>query len=116
MGKQKKTAPTAYKISISANAVRNIDEITGYIAFINQQPLNAIRVGDAIFETIHRIEQHPYSFKECELLPTKSKKYRQAVCKSWNIIYKVTKNAILILGIIHVSRKPSKLSVLKKVK
>ena len=55
MGKQKKTASTAYKISISANAVQNIDEITGYVPFINQQPLNAIRVGDAIFETIHRI-------------------------------------------------------------
>jgi len=116
MDKQKKTTPNAYKISISINAVRNLDEITGYIAFINQQPLNAIKVGDAILETIHRIEQHPYSFKECDLLPTKSKTYRKAVCKSWNIIYKITNNNILILGIIHGSRKPSKLKILKKVK
>jgi plasmid stabilization system protein ParE len=116
MDKKKETARNAYKISISTNAIRNLDEITGYIAFINQQPINAIIVGDAIIETIHRIEKHPFSFKECEILPTKSKKYRQAICKSWNIIYKVNKNLIIVLGIVHVSRKPSKLRTLKKAK
>ena len=48
MDKQKETTRNAYKISISTNAIRNIDEISGYIAFINQQPINAIIVGDAI--------------------------------------------------------------------
>ena len=32
--------------------MQSIDEITGYIAFINQQPLNAIKVGDALFAAI----------------------------------------------------------------
>jgi len=116
MDKQKETTRNAYKISISTNAIRNIDEISGYIAFINQQPINAIIVGDAIIETIHRIEKHPFSFKECEWMPTKSKRYRQAICKSLNIIYKVNKNSIIILGIVHVSRKPSKLKTLRKEK
>ena len=113
MDKQKNATSKAYKVSFSTNSIRNIDEITGYIAFINQQPLNAIHVGDAIFETIHRIEQHPYSFKECDALKTKSKRYRQAVCKSWIIIYKIANNNILILGIIHSSRKPSNLKKMK---
>ena len=107
MDKQKKTAPNAYKISISANAVRNLDEITGYIAFVNHQPINAIKVGDAILDTMQRIELHPYSFRECDAMPTKSKMYRQAVCMSWMIIFKVTNADIKILGIIHSSRKPS---------
>lgn len=46
MGRQKKTIAGQYKVRISLNALRNIDEITGYISFISQQPLNAIKVGD----------------------------------------------------------------------
>lgn len=39
MGKQKKAIATTYQIIISANTIQNINEITGYIAFVNQQPL-----------------------------------------------------------------------------
>jgi hypothetical protein len=46
MGRKKEAAPKAYQVRISTNALQNIDEITGYIAFINHQPLNAIKVGD----------------------------------------------------------------------
>lgn len=116
MGKQKKTASKTYEVRLSANALQNIDEITGYISFINQQPLNAIKAGDAIFETISRIELHPYAFKECELMRTKTKIYRQAVCLSWNIIYRVTTNEIIILGIIHSSRKPTAIKQLRKIR
>jgi hypothetical protein len=48
MGRKEKTTPKTYQIRISVNALQNIEEITGYIAFINQQPLNAIKVGNAI--------------------------------------------------------------------
>jgi len=69
MGRKKEAAPKAYQVRISTNALQNIDEITGYIAFINHQPLNAIKVGDAIFATIDRIEVNPFAFKECVDLP-----------------------------------------------
>jgi hypothetical protein len=52
MGRKEKTTPKAYQVRISTNALQDIDGITGYIAFINHQPLNAIKVGDAIFATI----------------------------------------------------------------
>lgn len=116
MGKQKKTASKTYEVRLSANALQNIDEITGYISFINQQPLNAIKAGDAIFETISRIELHPYAFKECPDLPTKARMYRQAICLSWSIIYRVTANEIIILGIIHSSRKPAAIKQLRKIR
>lgn len=83
MGRQKKATAKVYQINVSENALRNIDEITGYIAFIKHQPVNAIKVGDAIFNTIDRIGLNPFAFKECEELPTKSKIYRKAICKSW---------------------------------
>jgi hypothetical protein len=34
MGRKEKAAPKAYQVRISTNALQNIDEITGYIAFI----------------------------------------------------------------------------------
>lgn len=116
MGKQKKAAGKAYQVRISTVALQNIDEITGYIAFINHQPLNAIKVGDAIFKIIDRIGLNPFAFKECEELLTKTKRYRRAICFSWVIVYKITGTEILILGIIHSSRRPSKVKALRKVK
>jgi hypothetical protein len=35
MGGQKKTIATTYQVRVIANALQNIDEITGYIAFVN---------------------------------------------------------------------------------
>lgn len=55
MGNTKEKAPKNYSLRVSTNALQNIDDITGYIAYIKHQPLNAIRVGDEIFETIDRI-------------------------------------------------------------
>ena len=60
MGRQKKAAPKAYQVRISANTLHNIDEITGYLAFINHQPINAIRVGDAFLELSIAPEGHPF--------------------------------------------------------
>ena len=115
MGRQKKATPESYPLRISKSALQNIDEITGYVAFINHQPLNAIKVGDALFKSFDKIGSYPFAFKECEELSTKTKIYRQARCLSWSIIYKIKSAEILILGIIHQSRRPSKLKALKKI-
>ena len=114
MGNTKEKAPKAYSIRVAENALQNIDDITGYIAYIRHQPLNAIRVGDKIFETIDRIEQNPLVFRECKEIPTKTKIYRKAVCMSWLIIYKIKSSKIVVLGIIHGSRRASKVRKLKK--
>jgi len=116
MGNTKEKAPKTYSLRVTENALQNIDDITGYIAYIKHQPLNAIRVGDKIFETIDRIEQNPLSFRECEEIPTKTKIYRKAVCISWNIIYKIKTSEIVVLAIIHGSRRASKIRKLRKVK
>lgn len=109
MGKQKRPTDTALQINLSQNASKNINEIAEYIAFIKYQPLNATKVVDAIFKTLDCIAQNPYAFKMCPHFKTKTKIYRQAVCLSWNIIYKVGSSTITILGIIHTSRRPAKI-------
>jgi plasmid stabilization system protein ParE len=103
-----------YSLRISVNALQNIREITGYIAFVKHQPINAIKVGDKIFEAFERIQLNPFSFRECEEIQTKTKIYRKAVCMSWLIIYKVSGSEILILGIIHASRRNSLIRNLRK--
>ncbi|MCX6230753.1 MAG: type II toxin-antitoxin system RelE/ParE family toxin [Bacteroidetes bacterium] len=113
MGTKKETIAKSYKVEISATAIRNIEEITGFIAFINHQPMNAIKVGDAIFKTIDKIALNPYVFRECLEIPTKNHIYRKAVCLSWIIIYKIKGEVIHILGIIHASRKPTKIKKYK---
>lgn len=116
MGHTEEKAPEAYSLRISENALQNIDDVTGYIAYIKHQPLTAIRVGDKIFQTIDRIEKNPLAFRECWEIPTKTKIYRQAVCMSWLIIYKIKAYQIVILGIVHTSRKPSRIRSLRKIK
>lgn len=116
MGKTQKTTPTSRQVRISIQALQNINEVTGYIAFIAQAPANAIKVGDAIFATIDRIERNPLAFKECNELPTKAKMYRRALCYSWVIMYKITGTEIIILGIIHSARRPSAIRGLRRIK
>jgi len=82
MDRQTDAIATAYQIRLSENAIQNIDEITAYIAFVNHQPMNAIKVGDAFFNAFGKIEKNPYAYKECGLIPTKSKMYRQKLCLS----------------------------------
>ena len=116
MGNTKEKTPKTYSLRVTENALQNIDDITGYIAYIKHQPLNAIRVGDKIFETIDRIEQNPLAFRECEEIPTKTKIYHKAVCMSWLIIYKIKVTEIVVLGVIHGGRRASKVRKLRKIK
>lgn len=49
MGRTEKETAKTYSLRITTNALQNIDQITGHIAHIKHQTLNAIRVGDKFF-------------------------------------------------------------------
>jgi plasmid stabilization system protein ParE len=116
MGRTKEEAPKTYALRVTEHALQNLDNLTGYIAYIRHEPLNAIKAGDEILKTIERIEKNPFAFRECEEIPTINKIYRKAVCLSWLIIYKIKPAEIVILGIIHGHRKVSRIKSLRKVK
>lgn len=116
MGNTKEKTPKPYPVRVSDNALQNVDDITGYIAYINHQPLNAIRVGDAIYDTIDRIGENPFAYRECDEMPTKNKIYRKAVCQSWLIIYRIKPTEVVIIGILYASRRASKIRGLRKIK
>jgi len=116
MGKSKKAATEIRKIRVSNFAYQNIDEIISFIAFENRQPVNALKISEAIENAIKKIGENPFAYKECLQLPTKAKIYRQAICLSWLIIYKISTAEVLILSVIHGARNPSKIRKLKKIK
>ena len=116
MEHQKKTASVILPVRLSLNANTNLNEITGYIAFIQKQPLNAIRIGDGLLEAIETLSINPWKYKECEQLPSKNKIYRQVHYKSWYIIYKISTSEIIVLGIVHMSRNPVELRTLRRIK
>jgi plasmid stabilization system protein ParE len=115
MGRSEEDIKKAYALRITENAFQNINEITGYIAFVNHEPLNAIRVGDELFKTIDKIHINPTIFPECQEIPTINKIYRKAICIAWLIIFKIRPFEIVILGIIHQHRRPSSIKGIRKV-
>jgi len=53
---------------------------------------------------------------ECRFLPTKSKKYRMFTFVSYHVIYRITKDHIEVLTILHRSRSISKIRASRRIK
>lgn len=105
------------KLRITENAVDNLEEILFYLEFIKYSPDSAKRVKAKIIRKIKKnILIHPFSYRECEEITTKTKIYRKALCSPYWIIYKVKPFEIIILGFIHTSQSPSKTRALRRVK
>jgi hypothetical protein len=73
MDKQTDAITTAYQIRLSENAIQNIDEITGYIAFIKHQPMNAIKVGDAFLTLLGKFKKIHMGIKNADLFQLNQK-------------------------------------------
>ncbi len=69
MVRQKKLPPKKYPVKVSVSALQNIDEKTAYIAFVAQQPLNAVKVGDKLMKTFDRIAASPMPSKSVAMFP-----------------------------------------------
>ena len=113
MGKEKIGDSNSYALIISQKYYEDLEQIVDYIEFVKLQPLNAIKVGDGIQKTMNKIILNPTIYAECENIPTKSKIYREAVYKTWQIIFKLKGNTITILGILSGKRKPSRFRKIK---
>jgi plasmid stabilization system protein ParE len=107
MGTEKTTNTETYSLTIKANYFQNIEQIVDYIAFEQKQPLNAIKVGEGIHQTMLKIRNNPLIYAECENIPTKTKIYREARYKTWLIIFKVKSTELIILGVLNSKQKPS---------
>ena len=110
MGKQKKQIGKAYKVKLTLPAQQNIDEITGYIAFIKKQPLNAIKAGNAIFSSFDKISANPFAFKEnyytYPFYHVELKHIFKACLRIlvYNLLHVTVQNTTHYLPIIHISK------------
>lgn len=107
MGKQKTGITETYSLTIKATYFQNIEQIVIFIAFKKKQPLNAIKVGEGIHETMLKIKNNTLIYSVCENLPTKTKIYREARYKTWLIIFKVKNWEVIILGVLSSKQKPT---------
>ena len=96
-----------YSLIVNDKYFIDLKKILDYIAIIQKQPLNAIKISVGINATMNKIILNPTIYSECENIPTKSKIYREAVYKTWQIVFKLKGNKITILGVINGKRKPA---------
>ena len=107
MGTEKKTHPESYTLIVKEKFYQNLDQIIDYIAFVQKQPLNALKVGSGIIETMAKIIKNPLIYAECENIATKTKIYREARYKTWLIVFKVKASQVTILGVLSAKQKPA---------
>ena len=107
MGKEKTTDIEAYSLIIKDRYYDNLEQIVDYIAFVQKQPLNALKVSDGISNAMSKIIDNPLIYAECENIPTKTKIYREAGYKSWLIVFKVKASKVTILAVLSGKQKPS---------
>jgi len=91
-----------YKINLTRHAQIDLDQIYSYIAADN--PANAINFVLQLEKKVYSLNTFPerHSFiPENEYFETD---YRHLIYKNYRIIYRVTKEAIFILRIVHGAR------------
>lgn len=98
----------SYSLVISDKYYSDLEKIVDYIEFVNHQPINAVKVARGINETMDKIILNPTIYAECENIPTKTKIYREAVYKTWQIVFKLKGKNITILGVLSGKIKPSR--------
>ncbi len=78
-----------------------------YIALVNEQPTNALKIAEGINRTLYKIVSNPLMYAQCENLPTKTKLYREALYKTWLIVFKIVGYEVVILGVLSCKQAPT---------
>lgn len=86
-------------------------QIVDYIR--NNSPQNAEKFKTEVERIVNDIMQFPETYPPEPFLYTKNNLYRFAkVMKSWKIIFKVSNEFIVFLGIVHTARNPEEIQKL----
>jgi plasmid stabilization system protein ParE len=107
MGIRNSENQETYSLIVNEKYFTDLRKILDFIAIKQKQPLNAIKVSIGINATMNKIILNPTIYAECENIPTKSKIYREAVYKTWQIVFKLKGNSVTILRVLSGKRKPS---------
>jgi len=98
-----------YHVCFTARAKRSIDEYIGYIASDRQEPVNAGRVLQAIYQSIDTLETMPY---RCPMAPENDEVQYTVrmliVKKTLVVLYRVDEGAkiVTVIGFRHGAKSP----------
>jgi plasmid stabilization system protein ParE len=91
---------------------KSFDDVYNYIN--DDSPQNAKKFAKELDKKIDSIKEQPTAFPPEPALPTKRNWYRFAIfMKSWKIVYKVTSELLVFLGIVHTKRHDRELKRLR---
>ena len=100
------------KIIVTENFEKQAEVQYDYI--YTNSPQNANKFADGLSSAIKLIYEHPKAYPPAPIIPTKHNLYRfKLYMKSWKIVFKVTNNLLIILGIVNTKRHPREIKKLR---
>jgi toxin ParE1/3/4 len=77
-------------------------------------PQNAEKFKEELLNQIDKVESNPEGYPSESFLNTTKILYRfTLILKKWKLIFKVSKDLLIFIGIIHTSRNPQEIQKLK---
>jgi|GEM_PF-3044699 len=94
-----------YQIVFAPSAECQIASIFDYLHDDVGSPLAAKDVMDEFARFLNEVISYfPEAFKVCPHLRPLNKRYRQASCMTWNIVYRIDLLSVRVLAVIHASK------------
>lgn len=103
----------AYRLEFTPSFIQSVDAEMEY--WEQASPDKAKELLNGLVNLVDVIEKMPFSYPECEQLPTKNRIYRSALLSSrYRVIYKVKGNTVFYLSFFNTKRNPDSLKKLRK--
>ncbi len=101
----------AYKLLVSKEAHRDIDEITGYIAHELKSTAAANSFLTNVENSYRHVEENPFMYNFCNDERLRNEGYRKIPMKNYLVIYRVdeARNCVFVVRILYGPRDYAKL-------
>lgn len=90
-----------YKVKISSLALRDMEEIYGYISEKLGSPATAIKQYERIAEAIESLSVFPERFQIMNIIPKLSKDVRQVIVDHYSAIYTIEADTVTVLRVLY---------------
>ena len=90
-----------YRVKISSLALRDMEEIYGYISEKLGSPATAIKQYEQIAEAIESLIVFPERFQIMDIIPKLPKDVRQAIVDHYSAIYTIEADTVTVLRVLY---------------
>ena len=90
-----------YKVKISSLALRDMEEIYGYISEQLGSPTTAMKQHERIAEAIESLNVFPERFQVIDMIPKQSKDVRQVIVDHYSAIYAIEADTVTVLRVLY---------------